>query len=335
MLALGRRYFINYLQGLLLLSLLVLACMTVFANTYEYHISTISNVKAMGNMNLFIRYGKKPILKVVQQGHSAPDIFARVIKNKLILCTSKTCLTKHPFCLACSGTKSHTPDVYLSIPELSQLSFLGKGKVTAKHIRSYGLHVMLHNCGTTWISGKQLPLQELVNSGCGPVTITHVLTPRLKVKLAGSSVVNIRGISNLQKLSYSGKGALNMYWLNSCHLDIKGSNQGKAFIAGVAQDTHIQLSNHAYLDARYLRTKKEVVATVNYSRADVFPNQILNAYAQNNSNIYYYHDPLALNKYMRGNGSVLRMVNLHTHCTPDMPLYSLATCPLTSVYRLG
>lgn len=300
----------------------------VFAKSIQSPINNVQHIVANGHMDIIIASARTPSLRIAQDGTAADEVYAHVQNHTLFLCTGNSC-TYRGKCLGCSSHhKLDRSTVYLRLPILNSLDFAGKGKVVARKVKSHGLRLNLHNCGSTWISGDAIPLRSLNNSGCGPVTIAHVKSPSVDIHLAGASVINIRGIIDLKHLAYSGNGSLNIYWLDSDHVKVDGKGSAQAFIAGVAKEAHIDLSQHAYLDARYLRSKEDVIKTRDYSRADVTPLHVLNALAVDHSNIYYYKDPISVNTYMRGYGSVLRMADLHTRCTPEVPLYTLASCPL-------
>ncbi len=310
------------IRTFLLSMLMIFLCQLGLASkgSVTFPFKNFSKIDSQGDINIFVSYGK-------HYSVSAPR------KDALLFQLTQK---KDTLSVALIPETKVRPDLFITLPHVEKISYKGDGDLVANKIHSHHLNLLVNNDGETWISGKKLPLHYLKDSGHGPITVSHMLTNDLIIHMGGKGVVNLRGIANLRRLVYDGEGALNMYWLSSCDVDIIGSGHASAFIAGVADHANIVLSGKAYLNSRYLRAKKEYIKTHGYSRADVTAQRVLNALATGHSNVYYYMRPeVALGRYMKDHGAILSMHNLKRTCTAPMPFYHLAHCPLPRVGGLA
>ncbi len=271
-------------------------------------LAPFSALRIVGDLDVEIVGGKRRHTLAIPQLQR--PVYAKVSNHTLYLCANPECTRKEIGKFLGWPQAQRNSLVLVYMDDLSYLYYSGKGALTGINLKSDGLTLALENQGATVLEGMQLPLHHLYSHGSGDVKISSVATPSMDIELGGHSHVRLSGVSRLDHLSYHGEGRLYMNWLDSCRLQISGYGNAQAYLAGVVQDMHVVLTQHALLDARYLRAQDIAVNTRGSARADVWARGSLTALAGEQSNIYYYRLPDLLNDYQRGNGAVLPMMGL-------------------------
>lgn len=213
--------------------------------------------------------------------------------------------------------------VYLRVSRLQEVYYAGQGYLSGHLTR---------DCTTLDVSGRvhadlggeRVHLQAVRARHGASIHLTGVNTSVLNVNAVGNSNIELVGVMGLRQLRFSGSGRVKLYWVDSPAVQICGSGDGQAFVAGVTELLGVELRGCALLDARYLRARKAFVKTHNFSTAEVTVRDSLNALALDHSNIYYYRYAGLINEYMYDRGSVLYMGRVPPCCTvpfcPPMPL---------------
>lgn len=150
-------------------------------------------------------------------------------------------------------------------------------------------------------------LNNLKVAGGSVVFGDHIHGNRLTIVATGNSTVSFRGIINLFRLYQSGRSYVNIHWINSPDLGIEMVGESCAKLAGRVTDLHARLFGRASLDAKYLRTGNAFVQTQQDSVAALTVVQMLNSFARDTSNIYYYKRPRSADNDSREFGNVLEL----------------------------
>lgn len=114
----------------------------------------------------------------------------------------------------------------------------------------------------------------------------------------------------LDKLTYSGVGNVHIHKLHAHNLRIRVLDQGLVTVSGEAKQLYATVTGHGRLNARCLYAHTVYVNTTGFGQAEVRNINGISALAADYSDIYYYQDPHGRFPYLRGSGSVLRMVGL-------------------------
>ncbi|CAN5426361.1 hypothetical protein BH10PSE19_BH10PSE19_12900 [soil metagenome] len=127
----------------------------------------------------------------------------------------------------------------------------------------------------------------------------------------GNGNVHLNGVVNLEELTQEGTGIMQIYWVKGGVVTLHANGSGTIVLAGVAYQLNADLAGQIHLDARFLRTKKGFIHTMQNSRADVWVKDSLDAFAQGYSNIYYFTKPIYIYTALLDGGSVLDMSSVH------------------------
>lgn len=199
---------------------------------------------------------------------------------------------------------------------VNQIYYVGSGNVTATNVRGF-LRATVGGSGTVVVQGKNIDLRCVDVSGSANLTILGIKSNQLTVRDSSAGKVNLFGEMVLQRVDHTGEGPLSIYWINSTDIKVLDSGHGRVFLAGVGVLLDAVLSDHAYLDAKYLRVNRAFINTRDTARADVWTSCTLSALATGASNIYFYHDPLLLAAdYMNPPGAVIRMTGIDERFLP-------------------
>lgn len=241
----------------------------------------------------------KPALELMGDANSLSHLYAAVKNGVLYLGVQ-------------SGAQQPLNiQVKVSVPQLNQLHYAGSGNVVGENM--YGPFTIASNgTGNIVLLGKNFDLQDLKAAGTANIHILGIESHLLNVQDSSSGKINLGGSMVLHNLSYQGTGPLSIEWVNSSDVNVTGSGRGKIFLAGIADQINATLSDHVFMDAKYLHADKGFINTRDNARADVWTKYNLSALATKGSNIYYYHDSQMVGGYMIAPGAVIRMTGLDT-----------------------
>lgn len=115
----------------------------------------------------------------------------------------------------------------------------------------------------------------------------------LQVVGQGESDINVKGqiFAARVEIEQQGQGKIAFFWLASDKVTVRSNKNGVVYLAGQTYRLFANLADHAYLDAKYLRTNQVMVQTEDSARADVLPLDSLRASTIDSSIVGYYHRP--------------------------------------------
>lgn len=174
------------------------------------------------------------------------------------------------------------------------------GNFHLPHLAVYG------NTNLTAVNGK-ISIDTLNNNGASQITIKNLAAKTMTINDAGSGKITLRGNTAVDKIIQTGKGLIDLYWVNSKLTKVNASGAGSVILAGKANKLVANLTRLAFLNAKYLRAKNVFVKTKRYAIAYVNPIQQLFAAATDGSIIDYYHNPVNLYKNISHEGVILPM----------------------------
>jgi len=139
----------------------------------------------------------------------------------------------------------------------------------------------------------------------GNVSGKKINSPSLVVHMSGNSRVQLQGMMHLKELVDSSSGLASFRWIDSDHLRLEGSGSGRILLAGVVNHFNVRLQDSVQLDGRNLRAKNVYIEGKDTAMAEISPLNHLNAFAEDQSNIYYFTHPKAITRETQDSGDVL------------------------------
>lgn len=139
----------------------------------------------------------------------------------------------------------------------------------------------------------------------------HFKTNNLTIIAKDGGAINLDGFFNIDGIYQHSHSGINISWVSSDKLLIDSDSDGSIYLAGIANNMVAKLTHAAQLDAQYLRAKKASIFATDRARAEVLPLNTLEAFAIDNSSIYYYKRPHVLTIVTREHGNVLYPSLLH------------------------
>ena len=176
------------------------------------------------------------------------------------------------------------------------------------------IYLNLKNCNQVNFDIQNWMLEFLILDQDRNVQLANLNTPYLLADIHNTNQVKLLGHMNLRELKVDHTENLQAYWLNSPILNLTLADNSHVFLAGKVTMLNATLKNHAQLSAEYLRTDRVFVNTHQTAVAKVAPLTTLNALAEDDSRIYYYHQPQILSRYYHGDGSILYMGDMVPPC---------------------
>jgi hypothetical protein len=169
------------------------------------------------------------------------------------------------------------------------------------------LRASTHNGSRSSVTVKMPEINFLSVSGSAQVSSRNVRSDGLTIRDAGYGYIHLTGMVDLHKIVNLGNGYVDVSWVNSRNFTLSGFGQSYTRVAGISKNLYARLYGHAGLDATYLRAQNVFVSTQDYANAKVLPIQRLHAFANNQSNIYYYKYPRTKNLSTQEIGNVLQL----------------------------
>jgi hypothetical protein len=229
-------------------------------------------------------------------------------------------LTLHPSFNGATSAQSRAKILLMIPSRVQNLTITGAGRVQALDFPPYLRELALKDVESVDLHGQQLELRQLFIDGVKQARIEGARIPYLLMHVNKSGPVELRGNIGLRELVLEDTAPVNVYWVNSRQLLMNVDGHEKVFLAGVADLLIANVHHKAKLNAKYLRTQKAFVNTQQTAIAEVSVLDSLNAYAQGQSNIYYYHQPKLLGRYYQDHGSVIYMGKEAPPCLgPECP----------------
>lgn len=180
----------------------------------------------------------------------------------------------------------------------SNASLFGKGLAGSLSLHAQGE-------GQIKLSTNRLNLQSLYSNGNKLIIFDNLLSSNLEIETHNSHNVVIQGIVSLKKITSTGAGNLRVYWVDSPYLKIAASGKENINLAGIVKILDAKLSQNTHLYAQQLRAQRGFVKTEKQAQATVNVRNTLNAFAKDNSLIYYSSPINFINNYTEDLGLVL------------------------------
>ncbi len=194
----------------------------------------------------------------------------------------------------------------IAIPaNLQTLTIQGGGNVQTTTLPSSLQRLNLADSGTVLLQGESVGLQQLVLKNIKQARIAGLKSTDLLVSICDSGPVTLKGDVGIRELQVSDSGRVAITWVHSKELLVQLTDTQQVFLAGVAGLLITTVNDQAQLNAKYLRANKAFVRTTQQGLAEVAVLDSLNAYASDQSNIYYYLQPRLLGRYYQDHGSIL------------------------------
>lgn len=200
------------------------------------------------------------------------------------------------------------------------ISGAGKGVVQTTALPSGIRRLAVQDLRLASIQGQSINLTQLIVTRVTHIQLNGLNSPNLELKVSHSGPVKLSGVTGLSHLGLDETGPVAVSWVNSRQLNLDLAGKEHVFLAGTTDLLISHLSGQSTLDAKYLRAKTAFIQAEGTSRAEVTVLDSLNAYAQDKSNIYYYHLPKLVGRYYQSTGTVLYMGDTAPPCLqPQCP----------------
>jgi hypothetical protein len=139
------------------------------------------------------------------------------------------------------------------------------------------------------------------------VTSQNFNVSNFNITAKDSGGLDLDGELNIKNISQYGTGQINIDWVKSESLAIKGNGIGPIYLSGETDNLTAKLTGNTRLYARHLRTQKAWIFASDNAAAEILPIENLYAYADTSSNIYYFKRPANDTIVTRDSGNVLCM----------------------------
>ncbi len=249
-----------------------------------------------GGNNVTLVVSNATLLPVKVTAGAPPKLSVRHSSRELTLNFSKKDLFKPK------------ANLVIAIPANVQvLTIQGGGDVQATALPTSLKRLNFDGSETVQVQGALVPLQQLVLNHVQQARIGGIKSTGLLVSIRDSGPVTLTGDVGIRELQVTDSGRVAITWVHSKELLVQLTGQQQVFLAGIAGLLITNVKDHAQLKAQYLRANKAFVHTSQSAVADVAVLDSLNAYAVDQSNIYYYLQPRLVGRYYQGHGSILYM----------------------------
>lgn len=297
------------LSGLLMVSVSLSACsgFNGFDRSYFTQKAVPLNYQVQSASAMVIETGGNDIILVPA---TSSRLAIKVLTNRadppaITFQRKQTTLTVHVDGSVLLKPKSR---VQIEVPaNLLQLTIKGNGSVRTQALPSSLQQLILDGNRLALLRGSHVKLQRLSVDHVKQAQIDGVESTQLLASVRDSGPVAIHGNVGIRELVVTNSDTVAISWVNSQELTLRLRGTQRVYFAGIAQLLNATVLDHARLDAKYLRAQKAFVNTKQHGTAEVTVLDSLNAYAQDQSNIYYYTTPKLLGRYYQDHGSILFM----------------------------
>lgn len=150
-------------------------------------------------------------------------------------------------------------------------------------------------------------LDKLVVAGQASLLAKKVDFPELTLRDDSDGAVKLLGHVGLQHLDVNGSGDVSIAWVHGKELLINGLGSGTISLGGAVDTLYASIGNQQKFHAKYLRVNQLNVKTMNVAEAKVAPVRMLNAFAHDQSAIYYYQSANNQSVVVNRQGKVLSL----------------------------
>ena len=142
----------------------------------------------------------------------------------------------------------------------------------------------------------------------------NVRSQGLVIKSLNNSHILLNGQINLKAINSSDKSQVYIDWAKGNDIAVTLNNSSQIRLSGSTKQMHIQIQDHAILQAHFLRSQSTFVEASGNTIATVDAEKTLRGFATDSANIYYYGYPTNLTRFTKKNGNILAMANtVSTH----------------------
>lgn len=120
------------------------------------------------------------------------------------------------------------------------------------------------------------------------VIAKNLTAASLEVAANSHASINLQGMLSVNKITQKSDGKIEINWIKSKKLEVASYGHGLIMLAGKVKELDAKLRNNAQLDARYLRALTATIIATDVATAHVWVADLMNAYSERQSNIYYY-----------------------------------------------
>lgn len=106
-----------------------------------------------------------------------------------------------------------------------------------------------------------------------------------------------------------GHGLLTLRWLNVGELNLSALGNSRIELNGKADFLRASVSDHGFLDGRYLQVKDCYVHSTDHSLVTLHVSDTLHGFAYNHSQVLYYSKPRHISRVTRNSGNILQMIS--------------------------
>lgn len=168
---------------------------------------------------------------------------------------------------------------HLSKQPITDIKVIGKTMLIKPRNYMFGKH-------SSAIINFANKLEKLDIKGDSNVVINNIKTNHLDIDKFGSGTVSIKGHIHLSNIIQSGSNKIRVMWVDSDKLKVTG-DYGQIELAGRCKDLKVLGKKDFNFNGRYLRCKNAWVRTSDYAEVTVNPQRFINAWASDNSKIFY------------------------------------------------
>ncbi len=131
-------------------------------------------------------------------------------------------------------------------------------------------------------------LKSLHAANSAFVTAKNLTSASLEVAADSHAAINLQGMLSVNKITQKSDGKIAINWIKSKKLEVESYGHGLIMLAGKVKELDAKLRSNAQLDARYLRALTATIIATDIATAHVWVADLLNAYTERQSNVYYY-----------------------------------------------
>lgn len=161
--------------------------------------------------------------------------------------------------------------------------------------------------GKVKVSIRLYQLKKLIATGNAVIKGKNIRVKHLTIRAGDYSRVTLDGMVGLDQLSIMGNAKVNIRWVNSDNLAVRGFGDARAVLAGSVQHLQMRLFDQSRFDGTYLRAHQVWAETHDSSTTKVLAIDSLRAFASGESNLYFYKAPKQVTRDARGEANILQL----------------------------
>lgn len=193
----------------------------------------------------------------------------------------------------------------IEVGDIDAVRFIGRGRLIAKGLDYQNFDLHIEGDIDAHLSGKRFGIRHFFAAGKARVFAKSLHTTHTNIEMRGQARANLRGEITLGDLQMSDAAWLDARWIRADIAKMRLRDSSQAFLAGIANILDVEAIDRSALNLRYLRANRGFVITRGRAQAKVWVREDLNTQALNKSDIYFYRNPAENNAMMADEGAVL------------------------------